>query len=175
MELEHELSAAIAHLKSCPSIDLGGRTNISLKSGCELFMKSVTRAALEIKEFAECKIELLRRGEKFAGMSLNCRHKIAEIGHSFVQDSCTVLTYGHSRVVMTLLLKAAESKQFNIICIYNEDGIETSKKYVEAGIPTTMIAESAVGVFMEQVDLCIVGAEGVMENGGIVNKVIIKI
>ncbi len=28
-----------------------------------------------------------------------------------------------------------------------------------------------MGVAMESVDLCIVGAEGVMENGGIVNKV----
>ena len=28
-----------------------------------------------------------------------------------------------------------------------------------------------MGMAMEMVDLCIVGAEGVMENGGIVNKV----
>ena len=28
-----------------------------------------------------------------------------------------------------------------------------------------------MGAIMEEVDLCLVGAEGVMENGGIVNKV----
>ena len=44
MELEHELSKAISSLKSCGLEDLGGRTNISLGSGCDLFMKYVTRA-----------------------------------------------------------------------------------------------------------------------------------
>ena len=34
-----------------------------------------------------------------------------------------------------------------------------------------MILDSAVGAIMEEVDLCLVGAEAVMENGGIVNKV----
>lgn len=61
-------------------------------------------------------MELVRRGENFAGMSETSRGRIAEIGHSFVQDGCTVLTHGSSRVVMALLLKAAaESKQFKII------------------------------------------------------------
>jgi hypothetical protein len=44
MELEHELSKAINNLKNCGLEDLGGRTNISLGSGCDLFMKYVTRA-----------------------------------------------------------------------------------------------------------------------------------
>lgn len=41
----------------------------------------------------------------------------------------------------------------------------------DAGIPITVISDSAVGLMMDQVDFCVVGAEGVMENGGIVNKV----
>ena len=45
MQLEFELRQAIETLKSCNSHeDLGGRTNISLGSGCDLFMKYVTRA-----------------------------------------------------------------------------------------------------------------------------------
>ncbi len=39
------------------------------------------------------------------------------------------------------------------------------------GIPVTVIPDSAVGSVMSRVNLCLVGAEGVMENGGIVNKV----
>lgn len=31
--------------------------------------------------------------------------------------------------------------------------------------------DSAVGVIMEEVDLCLVGAEGVAENGGIINEI----
>jgi len=39
------------------------------------------------------------------------------------------------------------------------------------GIPCTVILDSAVGYIMEQVDMVMVGAEGVVESGGIINKV----
>ena len=53
MQLESELRAAISALRNCPEEYLGGRTNISLGSACELFMKNVTRAFLEyrVREF----------------------------------------------------------------------------------------------------------------------------
>ena len=47
MQLEKELTSAIDALKACGSEDLQGRTLISLFSGCELFMRYVTRAFLE--------------------------------------------------------------------------------------------------------------------------------
>ena len=47
MQLEKELRIAISTLRGCRLEDLGGRTSISLGSGCELFMKYVTRAFLE--------------------------------------------------------------------------------------------------------------------------------
>jgi translation initiation factor eIF-2B subunit alpha len=156
--------------------DLGGRTKISLGSGCDLFMKYVTRAFnMEYMEFGKCKEEILKRGEKIAGISLTSREHIAKVGHSFVEDGCTVLVHGHSRVVVSLLLKASESKQFNILVTEgrpnSSDGAGAAQIFAKAGIPTTVISDNAVGHMMDRVDLCIVGAEGVMENGGIVNKV----
>ena len=45
MELESELRRAIQNLKLYShDMDLGGRTTISLGSGCDLFMKYVTRS-----------------------------------------------------------------------------------------------------------------------------------
>ena len=38
-------------------------------------------------------------------------------------------------------------------------------------ISCTVILDSAVGYIMEQVDMVMVGAEGVVESGGIINKV----
>jgi translation initiation factor eIF-2B subunit alpha len=67
------------------------------------------------QDFASCKEELLRRGERFANMSLHARSKIAELGHSFIQDDCTLLVHGVSRVVTQLVLKAAETTHFNLI------------------------------------------------------------
>lgn len=173
MQLEAELRSAIAILKKCNASDLCGRTKVSLTSGCDLFMKHVSRSFLEYSDFNVCKKELISRGENFAGISETSRSRIAEIGHSFVQDSCTVLIHGNSRVVNTLLLKAAETKQFRVMVTEarpSGDGHEAAKRLSEAGIPTSVILDCAVGMAMEICDLVIVGAEGVMENGGILNK-----
>ena len=48
--------------------------------------------------------------------------------------------------------------------------LDAAKIFSDAGIPTTVILDAAVSKYMEFVDLCLCGAEGVMENGGIVNK-----
>lgn len=47
-----------------------------------------------------------------------------------------------------------------------------AKELNAADIPCTVILDSAVGYVMEQVDMVMVGAEGVVESGGIINKVI---
>lgn len=42
----------------------------------------------------------------------------------------------------------------------------------DLGISCTLILDSSMGYIMEQVDMVMVGAEGVAESGGIINKVI---
>lgn len=41
----------------------------------------------------------------------------------------------------------------------------------EAKIPVTIIIDSAVAYHMHKVDFVLSGAEGVVENGGIINKI----
>lgn len=175
MNLELELRQAIEYLKHCDLESLGGRTSLSLTSGCELFMKYVTRTFnIDAMEFSECKKELLKRGERFAGMSLSARVKISEFASNFIQDDSTVLIHGNSRVVTTLLLKAAKTKQFKIIITEGRpqgDGVLAAQQYLSNGIPTTLILDCGVGAILDQIDIVLVGAEAVMENGGIVNKI----
>ena len=95
-----------------------------------------------------------------------------------MQDGHTVLIHGYSRVVVALLLKAAESgKQFRVIVTEgrpNMDGAGVASLFTTVGIPTTLVLDCNVAMCMNsvdyKVDLCLVGAEGVIENGGIVNK-----
>ena len=155
---------------------LAGRSHISLSSGCELFLKYVTRASLETPVFQECKSQVLERGERFAEFSTNARGRIATVGSPFVREGSVVLTHGRSKVVEALLLRAAlvEKKRFRVIVLEGRPdagGAKSAKTYANAGIPTTVVLDSAMGYIMERVDLVIVGAEGVVENGGTVNKV----
>mmetsp|Transcript_16594 Transcript_16594/g.23391 ORF Transcript_16594/g.23391 Transcript_16594/m.23391 type:complete len:362 (+) Transcript_16594:109-1194(+) len=152
---------------------LFGRSHIALSSGCELFLKYITRTFLETPDFDACKGQVLERGEHFAGISLAARDRIANVGHGFIRDGQTVLTHGWSRVVAALLLKAAETTHFDIVILEGRPdaaGARAAALYAQEGIPTKVVLDSAMGYEMESVDLVLVGAEGVVENGGIVNK-----
>ena len=46
-----------------------------------------------------------------------------------------------------------------------------SQELLSLGISSTLVLDSAVGYLMERVDAAVVGAEGVMETGGVINKV----
>lgn len=155
---------------------LAGRSHIALSSGCELFLKYVTRASLETPNFVECKSQVLVRGEHFAEFATQARDRIATVGSPFVREGSVVLTHGRSKVVEALLLRAAlvEKKRFRVMVLEGRPdagGAKSAKTYANAGIPTTVVLDSAMGYIMERIDLVICGAEGVVENGGTVNKV----
>lgn len=50
-------------------------------------------------------------------------------------------------------------------------GEQMCKDLREAGIDCTLILDSAIGYVMESVDMVMVGAEGVVESGGIINRI----
>jgi len=153
---------------------LGGRSHIAMASGCELFMKYITRCFLDLPDFKNCIAQILERGRRFSNISLAARDNIARAGYAFIRPGQTVLTHGWSRAVSSLLLKAAEQTDFEIIILEGRpdaSGAKAAKVYQAAGIPTTVVLDSAMAYVMERVDLVIVGAEGVVENGGIVNKI----
>lgn len=53
-------------------------------------------------------------------------------------------------------------------CPHN--GLNIIRALRERGVPVAVIGEGAVGYAMEKVDMVIVGAEGVVENGGIISR-----
>jgi translation initiation factor eIF-2B subunit alpha len=53
----------------------------------------------------------------------------------------------------------------------DDSGKLAFKVLQKASIPTTLVLDSAVGYLMERVDAVLLGAEGVMETGGIINKI----
>lgn len=153
----------------------GARNMIALASGCDLFLKYATRTFLEHGDFAASRNQVLERGQRFAGISLAARDRIAHVAADFIQEGQTVLTHGWSRVVASILLKAAETKHFDIILLEGRPdaaGAKAARAYAshESKIPTTVVLDSAMGHVMETVDVVLVGAEAVVENGGFVNK-----
>lgn len=176
MGLQDELKqAADLMLQNFYAIDNSGRSYIALQSGCELFLKYITRTFLELPNFDACRQQILERGERFQTMSLAARDKIAQQAWPFLPDGATVLTHGWSRVVAHILERAvAAGRQFDVLILEGRPdaaGVKAANCYArESKIPVKVVLDSAMAYCMEQVDLVLVGAEGVLENGAVVNK-----
>lgn len=84
-----------------------------------------------------------------------------------------ILTHSRSRVVLEALKLAANSnKRFHVYVTRGDNtGAQMVYDLQKAGIECTLILDSAIGYIMETVDMVLVGAEGVVESGGIINRI----
>mmetsp|Transcript_12868 Transcript_12868/g.24481 ORF Transcript_12868/g.24481 Transcript_12868/m.24481 type:complete len:387 (-) Transcript_12868:101-1261(-) len=169
MEVEKELKSAADSLRGCQP------SSISLAAACELFMRYVTRTgAVDHHDLKQSRKRLIERGNVFAETSLQARAKIAALGQRFVREGGVVLTHGFSRVVISVLKAATKAgKNFTVVVTEGRpehSGTRMAKVLLAAGIPTTLVLDSAAAFVMERVDMVLVGSEGVVENGGVINK-----
>nr|VDD61265.1 unnamed protein product [Brassica oleracea] len=168
MELEIELKKASDTLKAWDT------TSISLTAGCDLFMRYVTRtSALESEDFNSAKSRVLGRAEKFGEISNKARKIIATLSQDFIFDGCTILVHGFSRVVFEILKTAAQTKKlFRVLCTEgrpDKTGVLLAKELAKLDVPVKLLIDSAVAYCMDEVDMVFVGADGVVESGGVIN------
>lgn len=168
MELEIELKKASDSLKAWDA------TSISLTAGCDLFMRYVTRtSALEYEDFNSARYRLIERAEKFGEISYKARRIIAMLSQDFIFDGCTILVHGFSRVVLEVLKTAAQNKKhFRVFCTEgrpDRTGLRLSNELAKLDVPVKLLIDSAVAYTMDEVDMVLVGADGVVESGGIIN------
>ncbi|KAI9694101.1 MAG: translation initiation factor eIF-2B subunit alpha [Bathelium mastoideum] len=146
-------------------------------------------------DFNAVRQHLLSNGRLFVERAKASRQRIASFGRHFIRDGSTVLTNGGSRVVGAVLRSAAEGDKgsgvapvrFRVVYVMGgtpageeevqetSDGVEmegtrTVKALRTLGVPVATIPESAVAYALGKVDMMIVGAEGVVENGGIISR-----
>lgn len=172
MEIDDGLKAAanvlIQHMEGSK------RSTISLKAATDLFLVHVTRTFLEHNNFDQCREMLIQRGRGFSNHARRCREIIAKEGDDFIQDGMVVLIHGFSRMTFAVLTAAYDSgKKFEVIVTEGRplgDGYKTVTKLQECNIPAKLIVDSAIGYALERADIVLVGAEGVVENGGVVNR-----
>jgi translation initiation factor eIF-2B subunit alpha len=160
---------------------------ISLSAGTDLFQRYLITtlnrpASLNLgpdDDFRAIRNHLLSNGKLFVERAKQSREKIASFGKHFIRDGATVLTNGGSRVVGALLRRAAESSTIRFKVVYVlpspessdlKEGHQTVADLRAYNIPVAAIPDSAVAYSLGKVDMVIVGAEGVVENGGIISR-----
>ncbi|KAJ6596862.1 hypothetical protein DFH09DRAFT_1132933 [Mycena vulgaris] len=147
---------------------------ISINAGCELFIAFVTLFPHDSASFSDLKMELIKQGETYVRQALTYRRKIGELAVDFVKNDSVILTHSYSRVVMETLLLAHRSKRISVFVTEARPrglGIKTAEALTAAGIPCTVILDSAVAYAMDKVDFVLVGSEAVVESGGLINAI----
>ncbi|XP_072756679.1 translation initiation factor eIF2B subunit alpha [Anoplolepis gracilipes] len=178
--LEHSKSETVQELRIClqDAIDAMRSTETpvtAIASGSELFLRFITLATLDTPSFAECKKIMLDRGKVFSEKLVAARGKVAKVAAYFITDGSTILTHSKSRVVLQAMKEAAANNKIFEVYVTSSSpdniGEEMCQSLTKLGISCTVILDSAVGYVMEQVDMVMVGAEGVAESGGVINKI----
>ena len=181
------LETSTAHLKRSVS------NPISLSAGTDLFQRYLITTLQRPSnlgpgagggDFRSIRQHLLSNGRLFVKRAKESRRAIAEYARRFVRDGSVVLTLGGSRVVGAVLQAAAEARsnsvRFQVIYVQTPSSSKSTAQNAEGHsiistlralqVPVAVIPDSAVAYSMGKVSVVLVGAEGVVENGGIISR-----
>ena len=123
-----------------------------------------------------------KASDDFLMMMTDAADLIIQHGQKLIKNNDDVLTHCHSWLVEQILIKAKKNKKkfrvFNTETRPLFQGRITSKKLLQAKIPTTMVADSSAGFLISHysgkdlmMDKVILGADAVLPDGSVINKI----
>ncbi|KAB7505634.1 Translation initiation factor eIF-2B subunit alpha [Armadillidium nasatum] len=103
------------------------------------------------------------------------REQVVESCKFLIKDDMVILTHSRSRNVLATMIKAAQQgKHFKVYVTEAQPLCEGKRMFSDLrkyNIPCTLILDSAISYIIEKIDAVLLGAEGVCENGGIINRI----
>ena len=150
-------------------------TAILLANGVRLVTDTMRKGADQGLKMPALKGVVSHTVDSFLAEIQRSVDKIGEIGARRVRSGDTVLCYGHSTSVLSIVERAQEQGK-NLKVIVSEarpelEGRSMAKEFLRLKVPTTMIIDSAVSFFMKDVDRVLTGADAVSANGAVINKI----
>ncbi|VDM46263.1 unnamed protein product [Toxocara canis] len=149
----------------------------TIRSASELFLRFISLATAEqnVQEFSHLMDMYCKRGRFFIERVAKSRSLISRFARPFIQNNSRILIHSFSRVVLKTLIDAKQAG-VNVHVFVTEANPDANGRTMfdllrNADVRTTLILDAAVGYLMESVDMVVIGAEGVMETGGVINKI----
>lgn len=138
-------------------------------------VNSVISSVPEASDLDSARRMVTTTTESFAAQLPARSEEIARQALSLLGEGSRVLTHSRSSTVMAALqLATAQGRQLEVVCTEsrpNYEGRAVAASLAGQGIKTTLIADSAAGHFVSQVDLVMVGADS-LSTDGVVNKMV---
>jgi translation initiation factor eIF-2B subunit delta len=99
--------------------------------------------------------------------------KIANTGSRIIAPTNKLMTISNSTLVKNIITKAhTQKRKFEVFCCKShppDEGVLLAEVLDKSGVKTTLISDSQIGVFMQQMNLVLIGADRIYDNG-FVNK-----
>ena len=150
-------------------------TAVSLPNGIRYLMHHARVLRDQNVSVDGFKDSLAQKADEFIRNSKDAVKRIGEIGARRILDGDTVMTHCNSRAVFEILRHAHKAgKRFDVYITETRprfQGRLTAEWLAKEGIPSTLIVDSAMRYFMNDVDKVVVGADAVAANGALVNKI----
>ena len=141
---------------------------------------STTSAAIRgHDDFDAIRRHLLANSKVFVERARQARGTIAQRAGNLIHDGVTIITFGNSRVVRAILDRAGQDgKRLRVIyvCGSFQSTSDSSRKddwkysLESQGIPTAAVAFHQITSVILQCSFALVGAESIVENGGVVSE-----
>jgi len=101
--------------------------------------------------------------------------KIAKIGAKKLKSKHVVFTHCHSHTVEGILIEMKKQKLLKHVYLTETrprwQGRITAKNLTKAGIPCTLMVDSAARHFIHEADVFLTGCDAIIANGAVVNKI----
>lgn len=148
-------------------------TAVSLPNAVRFVLHHVRSSNLtSVKELKELTIKTT---EKFIRGSEKAIAAIGEIGARRISSGDVIMTHCNSTAALSIIKTAwKQGKKIKVVATESRprnQGLITVRELARAGIPVTLIVDSAVRNFIKHVDKVIVGADSIAANGAVVNKI----
>ena len=146
-------------------------TAVSLWNG----VQSVFKKTSGISDAGEYRSAMVHNAEEFVARSNDALKIIGHLGANRIQDGDRVMTHCNSKAAVSAIITAwQEGKKIEAVVTESRpwrQGVLSANDLAKAGVPTTMIVDSAVRYTMKDIDAVFVGADTICSNGALINKI----
>ncbi len=114
---------------------------------------------------------------KYISLLKDSKKKVIAYGAHRIRDGSVIMTHCHSSLSTGIILEAfRQGKQIEVFATETRpkwQGRITTTELVQAGVPTTMVVDSAMRWVINRynVDIIITGADAITSQGTVINKI----
>ena len=133
----------------------------------------IKAASLHSRNLQEVKENTIQTIGQYEADRKKAMEKIALYGNRLIEKGDVIMTHCHSHTVEEIL-KKAKKKIKMVYCTETRplfQGRITATNLAKAGIPVTLIVDSAADKYMHPVDKVFIGCDAVLSDGSVVNKI----